>query len=292
MGTHYDSFRIYLNAEQSDTLTTGDTSTCRYPFIQNIEVPHMHHFVLKLAYAGIQISWYNVNSYNNVLELTAGATTYTLTVPIGNYTIDELITALNADAGNIYFTAAYVTLTNRVTIENTSGAAFSLSISASSGLLHSIGFANDGSIAYDFAIGETKTGAWCVDMTYLRSVFITCPELSNPCLDSRTMRASNFIIGVVPVICGPNEIIHYTPSDEFYQRLSNTTINTLTIILVDDNNQIINMNNGDYQLVFDLRIVRNDDENPYAVDSSTYTTRWMQNNYRQPNLIGLHDARY
>lgn len=86
--------------------------------------PYIDRF--KLLSIDLPMSFYTTNTSNNVIVFQEGATTKTATLPVGNYTIDTITTALAAAMNSVSsgYSVTYNILTRNLTITN--AAAFSI----------------------------------------------------------------------------------------------------------------------------------------------------------------------
>lgn len=129
----FDSSLRYTGTNASPQFTIPNVGiSADYVYINKITIPH---------------TFYNITSSNNVLDWTDNILTdVTITIPPGNYTIDELLTALGAlmslgtTDGDVY-TASRSSFTNKVTISNFTVSTFAIRYtSASHNLLKLLGF--------------------------------------------------------------------------------------------------------------------------------------------------------
>jgi len=100
---------------------------------------------IKPLFCTVPMTQYNISSSNNVFEFVeqTGAVTDSTTITPGNYTIDELVTALttgmNASSSNGYtYTISYNTKTSKITISTSSN--FKVEISSTNTLAEWVGF--------------------------------------------------------------------------------------------------------------------------------------------------------
>ena len=85
-------FFVYVNSQ--DRLNQADTNS---NFTYNIALPQDHKFThVSLIDATIPKSYYLIQSGYNTFQLTEGATTVTITVPIGNYQLSQWTTTLTS----------------------------------------------------------------------------------------------------------------------------------------------------------------------------------------------------
>jgi len=106
---------IVIDSRDRDTLTY--TSNSNY----QIDLDEEYKNVLSVELVSIDIpkTQYLINENNNLLYFASNGFSYTATVPIGNYTIDELLVALKSSMDTLSsntFTITNSALTNKITI--------------------------------------------------------------------------------------------------------------------------------------------------------------------------------
>jgi len=120
-----DSFKSENEYIKTDTIVidSRDRDTIIYTSNSNyqIDLDEEYKNILSVELVSIDIpkTQYLINSTNNLLYFKINGFEYTATVPIGNYTIDELLVALKSSmdtlSGNT-FTLSKSSLTNKITI--------------------------------------------------------------------------------------------------------------------------------------------------------------------------------
>ena len=96
---------VIFNSKDRDSGNSHD-------FIINIP-QHLRSNRLRLAYASIPISWYNINSTNNKIYFQENsiATNIIATIPVGNYNITTFTTAISTAMNAVSTGGAYNTYT-------------------------------------------------------------------------------------------------------------------------------------------------------------------------------------
>ena len=131
---------IFLYLKSSTAILDPDSRFHRFDLINPIIAKHDELINIRLVEAEIPISYYNITSNNNYFRVEfafspgSGAGVFEHTVPIGNYSVSELLTELN--------TIADVTVLSRVfrivTLFDNKTSKFNFTISKVSGILISI----------------------------------------------------------------------------------------------------------------------------------------------------------
>jgi len=120
-----DSFTKESEYIKTDTIVidSRDRNTLIYTSNSNyqIDLDEEYKNILSVELVSINVpkTQYLINENNNLLYFVSGGSSYTATVPIGNYTIDELLVALKNSMDSLQsntFTITHSTLTNKITI--------------------------------------------------------------------------------------------------------------------------------------------------------------------------------
>jgi len=109
-------------------IDSRDRNTNDYPDTNNYQVDLNQDYkeILKveLISSNIPKTEYLINLSNNNLTFSVSSTTYDIQIPIGNYDINTLATALqnamNAAGSGLSFTVSVISLTNKINISSTS----------------------------------------------------------------------------------------------------------------------------------------------------------------------------
>ena len=88
-----ESLQIYLNSSNANFYIGGSKSYCEWVLPQ-IEIPDGFHIYLSVQNCVIPYSFYNISSSNNTLIYVINSTNYNISIPIGNYNINQMIAAL------------------------------------------------------------------------------------------------------------------------------------------------------------------------------------------------------
>ena len=100
-----ESIQIYLNSQMADKYLNG-ASDCEYN-LPLIEIPDGFHIYLSVVSCLIPYSFYNINSSNNTLFYSVGGgDSNRLTIPIGNYNVNSLLSVLKTNISSA-FTITY-----------------------------------------------------------------------------------------------------------------------------------------------------------------------------------------
>lgn len=242
-----DSIQIYLNSKYADAKPLGDPSICMYNLPQ-IEIPDGHTLYMSLQNAVIPYSFYCLNSTNNYLEILEGVDTIAITVPQGNYNVNQLVSYLQAQLGNEY-SLVYNGITGKVTLSNTTNE-FTLKQASTINVVLGFNISSD----TPSGISRTITGINCVNLTQIRAINV---EIDMPTYNVNVaQRYNQNILATIPVIAQPFGLVNYVNPNNFRVNMFSCAMNMIKIKLVDNQANLIHLNGVNYQMTIQLDIVK------------------------------------
>jgi len=193
------------------------------PFILHNDDPS--HFVLGLEQFSCGLSFYVFTTKNNVLIINSN--TYgvlTLTIPIGNYAVQDILNTLNAlQLTKLVFT--YNMNSNLLTVTSQT-IGDTLTITSASSYLQ-----------LGCVVGQTGTTSItftnCVNLTLTTGIILRLNGINTNNKDSTSSGSS--IIARIPIVTQPFTFLQYFNPVVFYLTLSNRVITQFDIELLDDN---------------------------------------------------------
>ena len=234
-----ESFQLYLDSINADV--NNNEYTFNLPLL---EVQDGYYLYFSIVNCIIPYSFYNINSNNNVLNYKINSVNYSLTIPIGNYSIINLVAYLNSQLTN--FTFAYNKIYNKITITNS----INDFILNSSNFLTLIGFNNSNYISTN----KTLTSPNCININYTRCINLISNIITYNINTSKNLVNNNNIICSIPVNTSPNTLRQYQNTNNFRTNLFVNTLNKIVIKLVDNNNNIIDLNGLNFNLTVQLDV--------------------------------------
>ena len=253
----------------SNTPVNGFNSSGRFYLNDSIEASNDEIMSIKLVSAIIPNSWDNLSSSlnNNTLMITEkrmsdnAELSYTITVPNGSYSInelnDELTTLIDAssasDGYSLNYTFSYNEINNLDTITSSDSSAYNTTFKFSQGnsCRRFIGFtAEDKTI--NSASGITSDRSVDITDTY-NSLYIRIPNLSSQkVVESFTNNYSN-IIAQIPISFSRNCFITYEPNHPFEMEIQNTSISSFFILITyQDELQQVDFQNNDWEINLEI----------------------------------------
>lgn len=241
--TEVESFHIIedniLFSMSSDSAVVNLNGSKNSRMVFNI--PNMIHMTPNITdiwfsvnSAVIPASFYNINSNNNRIRI--GSTTYTIAV--GNYNINDLITAINTIINTaILVLFSYNQITNKITIQN-NGVSSQVINFVLSPLLWVLGF-NQISFTTLTTLTST-TSPNCVNLLNIPRIFIRSSAIDAGNYSDET--ESQDVLAVIPNTACINGVIHYTNFNGIKHLVELQNLSNFDIFLTDDERNEIDFN--------------------------------------------------
>ena len=105
---------IFLNSKTANRKLNNESSDC-YFILPSLEIDSMKERVfIKVKSASIPYGWYNVNDYNNILDLSIDGVIRSFSIPIGNYNVNTLLNEINLLLIDSDIILSYILKTNHI----------------------------------------------------------------------------------------------------------------------------------------------------------------------------------
>ena len=239
-----ESIQIYLNSQSADKSFNG-AADCEYN-LPLIEIPDGFHIYLSVVSCLIPYSFYNINNRNNVLQYSFdGININALSIPIGNYNVNSLLSVLKSNL--VAFTITYDNIKNKFTFTHPTN---NFMFMSSSTCLQILGFNNNETIS-SFIFSLTSVN--CVNVYTIRTVQVNSNLIT---YNINKVQKNNFcILCSVPITCTPFSLIEYINRTNFKTNLFLNRISNIKIKLTDDNGNLIDLNGCHYSLTLQLDVI-------------------------------------
>ena len=215
-----EEFQIYLKSRQGNAIYNSP-SVVEFNFINNPKVIDQSElFSICVKSAAIKVTWYNVNSYNNLIVINNHH--YTLTP--SNYNVYSLATALTALLTPEDITVEYNDTLNTFVLTGTGS--FHISSDTSMDEVVGLDFSEADTI---YSSANIITGTLIADLSYTSTIYITSPDLLNNSKDSSTITALSDVLASINVTVNSLGIIFYEGNARTH--LFRKIIDKFTIIL-------------------------------------------------------------
>lgn len=253
-----DVIEIYLNSKTANK-QNNSTSSCTFN-LPNIEVRQDEKAYVNVKQAVIPFSWYNVNETNNILNMLIGIHSYSISIPFGNYNINQLISYLSSQFLNFPgndkgLTIAYSIQTNKLTFTHIH---HTLQLLATSTCFELLGFNENTQYNATNTSGTiyVLTSVNGINLFVVRQVYIASDNFILNNVNASNPNDSN-ILASVSVTGNPNSVIQYenTTTRHLIHHLNNIT--NLQIKLLDQDSDLLNLNGVNWSVTLELIIVKN-----------------------------------
>ena len=226
-GGRQSSAKIFISSANSSQWTNSGSNTRIKvpitPFILTNNDPS--HFVLGVESLSFPVAMNVVGSSNNIIQL--GGVSYT--IPSGNYTASNLVSALNTLTGGAGFAFTFSSTTNKLTITKTGGVVIGALTTSGTILGISVG---------TYSSPHTPDGL--VNLTATSGIIIRILNIQNENRDNQSTSGST-TLARIPINTSQFRILQFYNSQPFYTSISNRSITELDIQLCGDDYQQLNL---------------------------------------------------
>jgi len=238
--------QIQLSSNNVDS--RNDNTYIFYIPSGSILAESQEHIYISVQTAVFPYTFYNINEHNNKLryDVAPYSIIHTLLVPIGNYTIKDLVSYLNSNMEN--FNVSYDRIYNKLTFTNLSSTNFRFY--PESKIYGVFGFTKGLTYYSSDGILESSNAVNLYSIQYINvKLNINTNNITKYNTNDRN------IICSIPVNVNPYGVINYKNDNNF---MVNTFRNELTEIIIqftDQNGYDINFNGVQWSLVLQLDII-------------------------------------
>ncbi len=240
---------IFLNSAEATSRGGGVDD---FIFSNELRANRGNRIFCEVREVEMPVSWYLIDSTNNVFTINVNSFTHSITLDSKNYNITQLLTELHAKFASASFnlTATFDSQTNKVKFVLTDTSDFtSLSIHESSTCLKLLGFVNNQVGTVNGTTAEI-TSQNCINLNRTLNVYIK----TNLKLDNINSKGEvDGTIAKIHVDQPSGGLVHYKNIDNTKFMLANKSINHLEISLEDDEGRILELNGLDYHITFNFQ---------------------------------------
>ena len=201
--------------------------------------------------AQFAVSFYIINSTNNVLKYNIGAINYSILLGYGNYNSTSLIIALN-NAFVVNGTPILVSINKingKLTFTYTSNFSFKY---FGSTIMKILGFLD----TLDYTSSSNILIApYSLNLIGIKRLSIYSNALSNDSLDSNNLSNSS-LIQSIPINISSFYLLSYQNSNLNYGKIQQKFINEIDIKILDENNSFIDFGNIDWTITLQILITK------------------------------------
>ena len=250
---YQDNRIITLNSQDGEKVNGTYLSNINFNFsgLLSDDINIIRTYITVLN-AQFPVSFYIIDDTDNVLNYTQDSVSKTITIPIGNYNGNQMVTILNTEFTN-------------------NGSGITTSLNSNSGILNflisdglSYSFLSTSTIKSILGFSSDITSTTLITMPYQlnllgkKKIFINSNHLRNNAVSSKSL--SNVqTIATIPVDQPPYSMVNYTSVSDLEKIiLFNRTLDVLDIQIVDEENKYINFQNIDWSITLCLTIEKDD----------------------------------
>lgn len=255
--TSYVETKIVALTSQSATIKyNGNALSNLFYALGNVfsNDDNIIHTQVQLLNAQIPYSFYVINSTNNQFRYRLGiGTTYTSTIPVGNYNGNSLITALKQAlaANSITLEITLSSINGKLTFTHAS-INFTL-FSVENSILPILGF--DDSINYTSS-GLTLTSLYLLNLLGIKTLQVRTNNLIMSNISS-VQGGQTTLLSTIPVDCTPFGMINYVDKGSHLMTIHNDSLDDLQIEIIDgESSNFIDFNNADWCMTLAFHITR------------------------------------
>jgi hypothetical protein len=261
--TYIDQRQIILNSDHAILNNGTFLSDVNFTFIGLLQDDaDVEEITVQVQNAQIPISFYNINIYNNILDITYDFTPYSLTLTRGNYNSTTLITeiiAKLATVGITDITIATSSITGIITFTRAGGLGF---IIEPTGTINKVlGFVIGTSY---ISVGGILSAPFPLNLLGLLKLKIASYELQTGNYDSSVDGTLN-ILATIPIEAGSFGLILYDNISNTQSLIRNPTLDGFDLKIYGDDNNLVNFNNVGWNITLLLSITRRRQEKSNTV---------------------------
>lgn len=193
--------------------------------------------------------FYNVNALNNVFAFFNGVTVKTVSLPIGQYNMSKFLTDLNALLAADGLTITQSTLTNKLTITNTSGSNVTVYFDHLNSMYKLLGLSENANILNTSSYNLLNLPA----LQGIQHVYINSASLSkaNNMVSPNTVQVTSSVV-MVPVNVPFGQNVHYETQHEELDLINYDGVKDLSSIdikLLDIEGNILDLNGHNFTMI-------------------------------------------
>jgi hypothetical protein len=244
-----ETLSIHLNSSNATKYYNGSFNSQVEFILPHINIPSDYTIYLNIAHVSIPYSFYNINTSNNVLKYSVLSTIYTIIIPVGNYTVNNLLTQLKALFPSD-FTITYNGINNKFSFTHSAqDFVFIFDInSIQSSCFGILGFSKN----YQYSMNKVLTSDTMANLCptcclCISSTFLT-QNISSISLNNSSILCS------IPITVNPYTIISYSNS-LFKVNLNTNILNAIQIKLSDQDGVLLDFNSIHWSITLNLELV-------------------------------------
>ena len=252
--TYIDQRQIILSSDHATQNNGTFLSDVNFRFIGLLQDDaDVEEVTIQVQNAQIPLSFYNINIYTNILNITYNATPYTLTLTRGNYNSTTLISEIIAKLTAISITditIAISSVTGIITFTRAGGLNFTIN---STGTLNkTLGFVVGTTYT---SVGGILNAPFPLNLLGLLKLKIASYEIQTGNFDSSVDGTLN-VLATIPIEAGSFGLILYDNISNTQSVIRNPTLDGFDLKIFGDDENLVNFNNIGWNITLLLSITR------------------------------------
>ena len=251
MNTYLDSRVISLNSSDAILLNSTYKSWVKFQFSGLLkEEDDILKIELSLVNAQIPISWYIINYSNNMFKIKLGNNTeQIITIPVGNYNANSLITNLKLLINDSNFIITISKITGKITFTYNNNFTIYTNIDNSIGNI--LGF----ELNNVYNSTNSLTCPYPLNLLGYKRLEIYTQDIQTLNYSSANNSMST-LLSIIPIDQPPWGLITFNNYTDTKNIIKNKTIDKIEIIIRAEDKTLINFNNIDWTLKLKIDITR------------------------------------
>ena len=251
MNTYLDSRIISLNSSDAILLNSTYKSWVKFQFSGLLkEEDDILKIELSLVNAQIPISWYIINYTNNMFKIKLGNNTeQIITIPVGNYNANSLITNLKLLINDSNFIITISKITGKITFTYNNSFIIYTNIDNSIGII--LGF----ELNNVYNSTNSLTCPYPLNLLGYKRLEIYTQDIQTLNYSSANNSMST-LLSIIPIDQPPWGLITFNNYTDTKNIIKNKTIDKIEIIIRAEDKTLINFNNIDWTLKLKIDITR------------------------------------
>ena len=242
------SYILKINSRESNYKVTTNPIQVSYNNSSNSSL------VQKIVVKGASIPnvFYNVQASSNKLRFSTDAGTYNIVFPVGNYTINSLITYFNSTAQSIAsdVTLSFDTLVNKLVVTSVNSVGLFEAVGSTSFHILGLRAGED----FSFVTGVAKIFLYMPDLSGIRNIYAETTFSNMNCLDSAGHKSYGAFI---PVDQPFGSIIHYINTEQdlndiVRSKMYSQNLSRIEIALRDVEGNMLDLQNMNWEITFKI----------------------------------------
>lgn len=250
--TYIDQRQIILSSDHAILNNGTFLSDVNFTFIGLLQDDaDIEEITVQVQNAQIPNSFYNINIYTNILNITYGGTPYSLTLTRGNYNSTTLINEIIAKLATVGITDITITISS-ITGVVTFTSVSTLVIQPTGTVNKTLGF--ELGTTYT-SIGGIITAPFPLNLLGILKLKIASYEIQTGNFDSSVDGTLN-ILATIPIEAGSFGLILYDNISNTQSMIRNPTLDGFDLKIYGDDNNLVNFNNVGWNITLLLSITR------------------------------------